>query len=66
MEDDSTMDCSRDDEGLLRSGGHRVEGYKQSVKGMSIGGVRYEYNSEEYLEATRMDLEGSGKAPTSC
>ena len=66
MEDDSPMDCSRYDDGRIRTGGHRVEGNEQSVKVIAIGGAGYEYNSEECLEATVMVLEGGGTTPTSC
>ena len=65
MEDVSTMVRSRDDDGLLQSGGHHVEGVEQPVEDMAIGGAN-EHNSEDCMDDSGMVLEGGGKAPTSC
>nr|POF21439.1 hypothetical protein CFP56_18482 [Quercus suber] len=66
MEDGSPMDRSGCEDGWGRNNGHRVEEKQQSVEGMSIGDDGYEQNSEEYLEASRMVLDGGGKSPISC
>ena len=66
MDDDAPVIRSRYDEGQFHSGGPHVEGHLHSVVGMSIGGAGYECNSEESFEATRLGLEGGGKAHMSC
>ena len=66
MENVSTMVRCKDDDGLLQSGGHRVEGVEQPVEDMAIGGAGNEHNSEDCMDDSGMVLEGGGKAPTSC
>nr|POE97443.1 uncharacterized protein CFP56_05438 [Quercus suber] len=80
MDDESSFDRSKCEEESLSTAGPCGEGSERPMVGVSVGGVEFEgglanglishthnsSNSDESADDSRMDLEGGGKASTSC